>query len=119
MQKWVITSEKKKIAGIECKKATTFYRCANYTAWFAPSIPVQFGPWKLGGLPGLIFELVNENVNHSYLIMSLDIPAQVTDDFKKTILSFKDKRMNYREFTEKQQLEYKKMETYRCYRTYP
>ena len=110
--KWVITPEKKKIAGIECQKATIFYRCANYTAWFAPSIPVPFGPWKLGGLPGLIFELVNENVNHSYLITSLDIPAQVTDDFKKNILSFKDKRMNYKEFAEKQQLEFKKMEIY-------
>lgn len=110
--KWVITPDMKKIAGIECQKATTQYRCANYTAWFAPSIPVPYGPWKLGGLPGLIFELVNDEVNHSYLITKLDIPAQVSNDLKGNILNFKDSRMDYTKFKEKQQLEYKKMTVY-------
>jgi GLPGLI family protein len=31
------------------------------TAWYAPDIPVRFGPIGYGGLPGLILELQNES----------------------------------------------------------
>ncbi len=53
---WVLKREKKKIGGILCHKATTNFRGRNYIAWYAPSIPSSFGPWKLGGLPGLILQ---------------------------------------------------------------
>lgn len=53
---WNTTDESKEILGYECFKATTDYRGRRWTAWFAPEIPVQEGPWKLCGLPGLILE---------------------------------------------------------------
>jgi len=54
--KWQITDKKKTILGYECRKATGTFRGREYTAWFATSIPVPYGPWKLYGLPGLILE---------------------------------------------------------------
>ena len=44
------------ILGYTCQKATCHFRGRNYVAWFAPDIPVRQGPWKLGGLPGLILK---------------------------------------------------------------
>ncbi|MCZ2100474.1 MAG: GLPGLI family protein [Chitinophagales bacterium] len=32
-----------------------------YNAWFAPSIPVPFGPYKLGVLPGLILSAISND----------------------------------------------------------
>ena len=44
------------IAGYTCHKATTSYRGRVWTAFFTPDIPVDDGPWKLCGLPGLILK---------------------------------------------------------------
>lgn len=55
-RKWAITNESKEIAGHTCYKATLDFRGVIWTAWFAPDIPLPYGPWKLYGLPGLIME---------------------------------------------------------------
>lgn len=53
---WEITDETKTVLGYECNKAVTDFRGRRWIAWFTPDIPVQEGPWKLCGLPGLILE---------------------------------------------------------------
>jgi GLPGLI family protein len=53
---WKITKDTASFSGIACQKATTTFKGREWTAWFAPSIPFQSGPWKLNGLPGLIVE---------------------------------------------------------------
>lgn len=57
LMKWSLCNEKCEILGYECQKATCLFRGRNYIAWFAPLIPVQHGPWKFGGLPGLILKV--------------------------------------------------------------
>lgn len=56
---WKITKESQKILGYICYKATTKFRGRDYVAWFTPDIPYNYGPWKLGGLPGLILKVEN------------------------------------------------------------
>lgn len=53
---WKMESEEKTVGGIPCKRATVRFKGRDYVAWYAPSIPISNGPWKLGGLPGLILE---------------------------------------------------------------
>lgn len=63
--KWTLTKETKKISGYICYKAITQKITNNMagtftkpvTAWYAPSIPLSFGPKDYNGLPGLILEL--------------------------------------------------------------
>lgn len=44
------------ICGYICRKATCTFRGRDWTAWYAPEMPFQSGPWKLHGLPGLILK---------------------------------------------------------------
>jgi GLPGLI family protein len=48
---WKLESEEKTVGGIPCKRATVRFKGRDYVAWYAPSIPISNGPWKLGGLP--------------------------------------------------------------------
>ena len=60
---WDISDESKEIIGYQCFKATTDYRGRRWTAWFTPEIPIQDGPWKLCGLPGLISRRQSQRVS--------------------------------------------------------
>jgi GLPGLI family protein len=66
--KWDISSEEKMIDSVRCIKATCEFRGREYQAWFSSDIPLSFGPWKMGGLPGLIIELRDTGDN---LVVSL------------------------------------------------
>lgn len=69
---WAITKENKIISNFICYKANAIIDVKDavkkdvkksVTAWFAPSIPVSYGPIDYNGLPGLILEI---NVASSY-----------------------------------------------------
>ena len=57
LQQWKMGAETQTILGHRCQKATCHWRGRDFVAWFAPDIPVKAGPWKFGGLPGLILKL--------------------------------------------------------------
>ena len=70
---WEITTEAKKIDSYLCYKAIYI---KNYVgrdgleknvaviAWFAPSLPYNYGPKEYNGLPGLILELHENKANY-------------------------------------------------------
>jgi GLPGLI family protein len=51
------------------KKATTWYGGRNWEAFFTPSIPINDGPYKFNGLPGLILK-VNDTQHHYVFTLS-------------------------------------------------
>ncbi len=53
----VDTTGSKKIGDLTCKRAVGEFRGRTYEVWFSEEIPVNSGPWKLWGLPGLILEV--------------------------------------------------------------
>lgn len=55
--KWSICEDTLTIGGFHCQKATAHFHGRDYNAWFTEKIPVQFGPWKFNGLPGLILQV--------------------------------------------------------------
>lgn len=73
---WEISDSTKSVLGYDCIKATANYHGRNWTAWFTPDIPLQEGPWKLTGLPGLILEASESTGQHSFVATGLEATNQ-------------------------------------------
>ena len=84
--KWELLSDQKKINNFNCFFAKTHFRGRTYYAWYIPSIPVSFGPWKLNGLPGLIIEAYDETKQVMFYFKSLKIPFEINFDTIKNEL---------------------------------
>ncbi|WP_438965902.1 GLPGLI family protein [Flavobacterium sp.] len=73
---WNLLEESKLINDMLCKKAICNFKGRNYTAWYCPTIPISNGPWKLIGLPGLIFEAIDEENQVAFYLKKLVIPCK-------------------------------------------
>lgn len=65
-QNWQLEENRQVIAGLICQKAICRFRGRNYTAWFTAQIPLSTGPWKFGGLPGLILKVQSNDDEYSF-----------------------------------------------------
>lgn len=63
---WKIGTEKMKIGSYNTQKATTDFGGRKWTAWFTADLPLQDGPYKFHGLPGLIVKIEDEGKNYSW-----------------------------------------------------
>ena len=50
----LIKGDERVILGQRCRRAECDFRGRHWTAWYAPDLPINDGPYKLDGLPGLI-----------------------------------------------------------------
>ncbi len=91
---WVISTEQKKIWDYTCQKATCYFRGRTYEAWFTTEIPVNDGPWKFHGLPGLILEIYDIQKHYSFVFVGLRrsdanitmLPRQYTNSSREKYL---------------------------------
>lgn len=74
---WVIEEDSTKtVLGYQCVMATAVYHGREWTAWFTPEIPLQDGPWKLCGLPGLIMEAYEPSGQHCFSVTGIETSSQ-------------------------------------------
>ncbi len=71
---WKLSKDTKKIQNIECFSAQAEYRGRVWTAWYAPSIPISSGPWKLYGLPGMILEAEDREKLIRFECTTINVP---------------------------------------------
>lgn len=80
---WNLTGNEKVLLGnYTCYEATCYFRGRNYTSWFTPMIAVENGPWKMGGLPGLILEVYDRD--HYIHITTNGIYTELPNSLSKT-----------------------------------
>jgi GLPGLI family protein len=81
--KWVLNNDSAQILNYICNSASTTFRGRQYTAFYSKSIPISNGPWKFGGLPGLILAIQSTDLEYSFTAKKISI----TDE--KIIYPFK------------------------------
>lgn len=66
---WKILPETVKIGDFKTQKAETTFGGRTWYAWFTPEIPLQDGPYKFSGLPGLIVKVQDSKGDYSFDLM--------------------------------------------------
>ena len=104
---WTITQDAKEIQGLQCQKATGDFKGRTYEAWFCSSLPYSNGPWKLGGLPGLIIEASDTKKEVVFQFVSyenitekppvIEIPATAVKTTPKEFKQYQDALQRDRE----------------------
>lgn len=82
---WELASDVRSIQGIPCQKAVGHFKGRDWTVWFAESIGLPFGPWELGGLPGLILEAEDATGEVIFSFSSLETVNPVVDPQDETL----------------------------------
>ena len=90
---WKIFSEKKKIGEWNVQKAETNFAGRHWIAWFSNDIPIQDGPYKFYGLPGLIVKIEDQSGFHKMELKG--ISKNVLD---RDILAFESEKLIVVEF---------------------
>ena len=69
---WNIIDSVSNFLGYDCILAEADFRGRKWYAWFTPEIPIQDGPWKLCGLPGLILYAHDSKNHYSYIAKQIN-----------------------------------------------
>lgn len=104
---WKILPEKSKIGTWNVQKAEADFAGRKWIAWFSTDIPIQDGPYKFYGLPGLIVKIEDKSGFHK-----IELKGIKNNTLERDILAF--------EFEKPIGLDYKKYQTvYKNYRRDP
>ncbi|WP_312077051.1 GLPGLI family protein [Chryseobacterium sp.] len=69
--KWNLLNEFDEILNYKVQKATTEFGGRTWNAWFAKDIPIQNGPYKFQGLPGLILKIEDKTGSHKFTLKGI------------------------------------------------
>ncbi len=94
---WKLVNETRRIAGVECKKATTIINDSIFiVAFYAENIPVSGGPEQFSGLPGMILGIAVPRLHVTYYAQKVE-----TNEKQQIVIpKQKNKSMNRKEFQE-------------------
>ena len=67
-QNWTLTDRQDSICGYACQSATTKYHGLTWNVYYTEEVPASIGPWKLGGLPGLITKATDSKGIHTFTL---------------------------------------------------
>jgi GLPGLI family protein len=107
-QSWKILEDTSTVVGHLCQKATCSFSGREFTAWFSTEIPISNGPWKFGGLPGLVLRVFDKDKLYVFECVKIEpcksaYPIKVYDHEKyektkrkKLLMLEKDLHENFR-----------------------
>ncbi|MPS71903.1 MAG: GLPGLI family protein [Chryseobacterium sp.] len=92
---WKISSEKEKIGEWSTQKAEADFAGRHWTAWFSTDIPIQDGPYKFQGLPGLIVKVEDRTGSHK---MELKGIKNINGELDINVFEAKEITVNSKQF---------------------
>lgn len=99
---WQILSDSTRtLLGYPCTMATATFKGRVWTAWYTEDIPLDNGPWKLCGLPGLILSAADANRQYVFEGAGLRQVAG-TDTLFYDMATEKYERVTMKQFNEVQ-----------------
>jgi GLPGLI family protein len=69
---WQLSADTCTILSCSCLKATTHFRGRDWEVWFTMDIPIDAGPWKFCGLPGLIMKASDSRGHYVYECIGIE-----------------------------------------------
>lgn len=103
---WKILEDKQRILGYDVQKATINFAGRSWSAWFTTDLPIQDGPYKFHGLPGLIVKIEDTTKSHIFELTGIkNIPKDIEypdlnpnkKDFPLSLQKFNEIFKKYRE----------------------
>lgn len=99
---WETTGRDTTVCGYACLQAKARVYGRDWTVWFAPEIPVSYGPYVLGGLPGLIMDAEDADGLFHFTAVGLEQdPADAIVELARKDKAVKCTRKKYMELREK------------------
>ena len=92
---WKILSEKEKIGEWNAQKAEADFAGRHWTAWFSTDIPIQDGPYKFQGLPGLIVKIEDKTGSHKIELKGI---KNINGDLDINVWEAKEIAINSKQF---------------------
>ena len=92
---WKILPEKEKIGEWNAQKAEADFAGRHWIAWFSTEIPIQDGPYKFRGLPGLIVKIEDKTGSHK---MELKAIKNITGNVDINVFEVKEIAVNSKQF---------------------
>lgn len=100
---WNLSNETQQYHNYRVKKATTTFAGRQWEAWFSDELPVNDGPYKFKGLPGLILKIKDTHSDYEiFLVEVKKINQPLTFDFFKKI-NIKTLSIDYDTYLKKKQ----------------
>ncbi len=94
---WVLGKETKTILNFKCNSAKVKFRDKEYIAYYTTEIPINGGPWKFRGLPGLILEIKSLDNKIDFRVYSIKREKRID---RKDLLFKKNELVDIKLFKE-------------------
>ena len=69
---WQLADSTRTICEYECKQAIGFMYGRTWTVWYAPELPLNYGPYVLNGLPGLIMAAKDSDSLFDFVVVGVE-----------------------------------------------
>ena len=86
--KWKISPENDVFGNFKIQKAESEFAGRKWTAWFTKEIPIQEGPYKFRGLPGLILKIYDSTNSHIFTLAGIQKLKKVSSKDDNFVFDF-------------------------------
>lgn len=93
--KWTLGEDTSNVLGYKVNQAFVNYGGRNWVAWYSPEIPMNDGPYKFCGLPGLILKVYDSKEDYIFEAVTLERLKEPIDIEKSNKDVVKTNRIDY------------------------